>query len=141
MNQDQIALLQQSWKMVRPMGDEAMRMFYDRLFEIDGSAVPLFANVDMRRQRQKLLGTIGLAVDNLTDFYSLAPVLEQMGKRHAGYGVRDHHYESVGAALLWTLEQGLGEAWTPELRDAWTDAYLAISSTMLQGAEAARETA
>ncbi|HIP79289.1 MAG TPA: hemin receptor, partial [Kiloniellaceae bacterium] len=110
-------------------------LFYNRLFEIDPAAEQLFAGTDMALQRQKLLQTLNAAIGGLDNLEGLAPVLQDLGRRHADYGVSDSHYDSVGAALLWALEQGLGDDWTPEAKEAWTTAYGLIAETMRAAAD------
>ena len=127
MTPEQTKLIKQSWADVVPIADTAARLFYDRLFEIDPGTAEMFVGVDMDQQRTKLLSAIGLVVDSVDDFESLVPVLQDLGRRHACYGVGDHHYDSVGTALLWTLEQGLGAAFNAETRAAWTIAYATIA--------------
>jgi hemoglobin-like flavoprotein len=123
-------LVQSTWKQVAPIADAAAVLFYNRLFEIDPSTKPLFNETDLPRQRKKLMQIIGTAVTSLNRLDALVPVVEDLGRRHAGYGVKDEHYDSVGAALLWTLEQGLGEAWTPDVKTAWTETYVLLSGVM-----------
>ncbi|MGI9335178.1 MAG: globin family protein [Gammaproteobacteria bacterium] len=122
--------LEHTWALVAPMGEEAASLFYERLFEIDPSTRKLFQSVDMPAQRTKLVKALDQVVNGLDRPEDLLPVLEQLGRRHAEYGVVDSHYDSVGAALLWTLEQGLGPAWTRQAREAWTSAYALISNVM-----------
>ncbi|HEX8698107.1 MAG TPA: globin family protein, partial [Myxococcaceae bacterium] len=102
-----VELVQRSWAQVMPISDAASSLFYDRLFEMDPSVRPLFKS-DMAQQKKKLMQTLGIAVDGLSNPGRLIPVLEQLGVRHAGYMVQDHHYGLVGEALLWTLREGLG---------------------------------
>jgi hemoglobin-like flavoprotein len=126
----QKGLVQSTWKQVVPLADAAAIMFYDRLFEIDPTTRPLFRQTDMVHQRKKLLQIIGTAVASLERLDALVPVVEDLGRRHAGYGVEDKHYDSVGAALLWTLERGLGKEWTPQVAEAWTQTYGLLSGVM-----------
>src|SRR5262245_27762447 len=93
-------LVQATWKRIVPMADTAAWLFYDRLFEIDPSTKPLFRSTDMVRQRQELMNAIGIAVAGLDNLDSLTGTVEDLGRRHAGYGVQDAHYDSVGTALL-----------------------------------------
>jgi hemoglobin-like flavoprotein len=123
-------LVRSTWAQVVPMADEAAALFYQRLFEIDPSTRPLFRATDMVQQRKKLLQVLGVAVSSLDNLGSLLKTVADLGRRHAGYGVRDEHYDSVGAALLWTLQQGLGSAWTPEVAAAWTETYKLLSGVM-----------
>jgi hemoglobin-like flavoprotein len=122
-------LIRNSWAQVVPMADQVAAMFYERLFEIDPSARRLFRTTDMMAQRKKLLQVLGVAVSSLDNLGALSKTVEDLGRRH-GYGVKESHYDSVGAALLWTLEQGLGKAWTPEVATAWTDVYTLLSGIM-----------
>lgn len=126
----QKTIVQSTWKQVVPIADTAATLFYNRLFEIDPDVRPLFKQTDMAQQRKKLLQILGTAVASLDRLDALVPVVEDLGRRHANYGVKDEHYDSVGAALLWTLEQGLGTAWTPEVKAAWTDTYVLLSNVM-----------
>ena len=129
----QIHLVQSTWSMVTPIADAAAKLFYSRLFMLDPSLEPMFTS-DSAEQRRRLMTMIGVAVTGLTRIDTIAPVLRNLGARHVNYGVRDAHYATVGSALLWTLEQGLGAAFTVDVRDAWTAAYGLIASTMQEGA-------
>ena len=125
-------LIQKTWSQVVPIADQAAAIFYQRLFEIDPSTRPLFKTTDMAQQRKKLLQILGVAVSSLDNLGALSKTVEDLGRRHAGYGVKDTHYDSVGVALLWTLEQGLGDAWTSEAAAAWKEVYGILSSIMRQ---------
>jgi nitric oxide dioxygenase len=133
MTPTQIALVQASFKKVMPIGDTAAQLFYGRVFALDPELERLFTT-DMKEQGRKLMGMIGLAVVSLNDLSSLVPAVADLGRRHAGYGVKPQHYDTVGAALLWTLEHGLEDAFTPEVKDAWTAAYGLLAGTMKQAA-------
>lgn len=128
----QIALVQGSWKDVLAVPETVAQLFYLRLFAIDPSLQSMFKG-EMREQGRKLIAMMSVAVNGLTRLETLAPVIEAVGRRHAGYGVTDEHYATVAAALLWTLEQGLGGRFTPDVRDAWSAAYGLLATTM-QGA-------
>jgi hemoglobin-like flavoprotein len=136
MNLIQKALVQTSFAQVRPIADVAAAMFYRRLFELDPTLRPLFKG-DMGEQGRKLMEMIGLAVKGLDRPEALLPALAALGRRHAGYGVNESDYETVGEALLWTLEQGLGPSFTPDIRDAWAALYRFVADTMREGAVAA----
>jgi hemoglobin-like flavoprotein len=123
-------LVQATWAQVIPIADAAAAMFYARLFLIDPTIRPLFRETDMAQQRKKLMQLIGIAVTSLDRLDALVPMVADLSRRHAGYGVRDEHYDSVGAALLWTLEQGLGSAWNAETKAAWTEVYGLLSGVM-----------
>ena len=130
-------LIQGTWVQVGPIADQAAAIFYQRLFEIDPSTRPLFNTTDMVQQHKKLLQILSVAVSSLDNLGALAKTVEDLGRRHAGYGVKDAHYDSVGVALLWTLEQGLGAAWTPEAATAWKEVYGLLSSIMRNAQKAA----
>ena len=130
----QIHLIRTSWSAVEPISDDAARLFYDRLFESDPAIKRLFAKTDMQAQRGILMQTLTLLVSSLDDFELVVPVLEALGRVHAGYGVRQRHYDSVEAALLWALDRGLGEAFDDETADAWATAYSAVASVMIEAA-------
>jgi hemoglobin-like flavoprotein len=125
-----VALIQQTWDKVTPIADDAAKLFYDRLFELDPALRPMFAHSDMKEQRKKLMQMIGFAVRSLSNMEELIPAVRGLGKRHVGYGVQDHHYDTVGAALIWTLEQGLGDAFTAEARESWTMVYGTLAAVM-----------
>jgi hemoglobin-like flavoprotein len=127
-------IVKQTFSMVVPIADEAAALFYRRLFELDPGLKALF-KVDMREQGRKLMQMIGLAVSKLDALDELVPVVEALGKRHAGYGVKEADYATVGSALLWTLQQGLGAAFTPDVRSAWATVYGVLASTMKAGAK------
>jgi len=138
MSPEQKALVKSTWGMVVPIADAAATLFYGRLFEIDATTQPLFKNANMAEQRKKLVQALAAVVNGLDNLAPLVPVLENLGKGHVRYGVTDKHYDSVGAALLWTLEQGLKDAWTPAAKDAWTAAYGAVAGVMLGAARQAQ---
>src|SRR5215207_2566617 len=134
-----IELVQQTWEQVLPIADIAAELFYGRLFELDPALRPLFPQSDMTEQKRKLMQMLTVAVRGLARFDELRPALEAMGARHAGYGVVERHYETVGAALIWTLARGLGAAFTPEVQHAWATTYFTIAEVMQRGG--AREAA
>jgi hemoglobin-like flavoprotein len=125
----QIELVQTSYTAVEGLGDKAGLLFYDRLFALDPALRPLFKG-DMDAQAHKLMQMITVAVRGLKDVAKLQPALAALGARHAGYGVLPAHYDTVGAALLDTLAAGLGDAFTPEVKQAWTDCYGLLATTM-----------
>ena len=134
-------LLKSTWANVIPISDVAARLFYERLFTLDPSLQRLFKNIDMKEQRRKLVQALSAVINSVDDLPSLIPTLEMLGRNHIRYGVEDRHYETVGAALLWTLEQGLKEAWTPAAKSAWLVAYGTVSGIMRDAAAASRENA
>jgi hemoglobin-like flavoprotein len=125
-----IRLVQTSWAAVLPISDAAASLFYDRLFALDPAIRPLF-KADLGDQKKKLMQTLNVAVSGLNDVGKLVPVLEQLGARHASYMVREEHFGLVGEALLWTLREGLGDAFTPAVEAAWTEVYGIVSSVMI----------
>lgn len=134
MNETQIQLVQTSFNQVRPIAVTAAELFYNRLFTLDPSLRPMFKG-DMAHQGRMLMSMLSAAVNGLTNLAALVPVVRQLGARHATYGVRDEHYATVGSALVWTLEQGLGDAFTLDVRKAWTAAYGVLANTMQASAK------
>lgn len=128
----QIDLVRSTWARVQPIQDRAAELFYARLFELDPALRPLFKN-DLPAQGRKLMTMLNAAVRGLDHLDALAPAVKDLGRRHVAYGVTAEHYGTVALALLWTLEQGLGDGFTPEVRHAWTEAYTVLATTM-QGA-------
>lgn len=131
MNQTQKQLVQTTFAQVAEISDTAAALFYQRLFELDPQLRTLFKG-DLREQGRKLMQMLAVAVGNLNYPETLLPALRALGARHRGYGVEARHYETVGTALLWTLEQGLGTAFTDEARAAWTAVYTLVAETMQQ---------
>lgn len=134
MTPDQIRLVQASFQLVLPIAAQAAALFYRRLFSTDPGTRRLFARTDLEAQGRKLMAAIGFVVGALHRPEAMLGTVRDLARRHAGYGVREEHYATVGAALLWTLEQGLGEEFTPETRDAWAAAYGLLSGVMIQAA-------
>ena len=130
MTPDQIRLVRASWPTIAEHPDELTTHFYSHLFEIDDSAARLFSGVDMGGQKKKLAQALGVVVHALDDIDNLLPALAALAKRHTHYGVVDRHFDSVGDALLWALDDVLGDAFTPAVRDAWAQAYTIVSSVM-----------
>ena len=133
MTQDQVKLVQQSFAKVAPISETAAVLFYDRLFEVAPQVRAMFP-ADMTEQRKKLMAMLVAVVNGLANLDSILPAASALAKRHVAYGARAEHYPVVGSALLWTLEKGLGEAWTPELADAWTAAYGTLSGFVISEA-------
>ena len=134
---DKKKLAQDSFARVAPIADAAAEMFYDRLFELDPSLKPLFKS-DMAVQGRLLMQTIGAAVTGLDDLTALTPMVQDLGVRHARYGVQPEHYDTVGEALLWTLGQGLGDGFTPEVQTAWREVYALLAQVMQDAAAASQ---
>ena len=133
MTPNQVALVQDSFKKVAPIAATAADLFYDRLFAIAPQFRPLFP-LDLREQKTKLIAMLATVVANLHQLEKMMAQVEQLGRRHVTYGVTADHYAPVGEALLWTLEQGLGAEFTPSVKAAWTEAYLALSGAMKRAA-------
>lgn len=133
MTPEQVALVQESFAKVAPISDVAATLFYERLFEIAPEVKPMFPS-DMTEQRKKLMVTLAYVVTGLDKLDAILPAASALAKKHIDYGVKPRHYAPVGAALLWTLEKGLGAAWTPVLATAWTDAYATLSGFMIKEA-------
>jgi hemoglobin-like flavoprotein len=133
MTPKQVELVQQSFAKVIPISEQASVLFYDRLFEIAPQVRAMFPD-DMTEQRRKLMMMLAAVVNGLGDLPSILPAASALAKRHTGYGATAEHYPVVGAALLWTLEKGLGDAWTPEVAEAWTTAYGTLSGYMISEA-------
>ena len=129
MTPEQVQLVKSSWAQVLPISDKAAELFYGKLFEMDPSLKPLFSG-DMVEQGKKLMKMINTAVNGLDRLGEIVPAVQQLGVRHVSYGVKDEHYDTVGAALLWTLETGLGDAFTEETKDAWATVYGILADTM-----------
>jgi len=132
----QIDRVKTSFAAVAPIADRAGMLFYERLFALDPSLRPLFKG-DIATQSKKLMQMIAIAVNNLERLDAIVPAVQALGARHAGYGVVDDHYATVADALLWTLEQGLGPAYTAETADAWVAAYTVLAETMKAAARGA----
>jgi hemoglobin-like flavoprotein len=133
----QKVLVQESFATIAPLADEVARLFYRRLFELDPSLHPMFRS-DMAEQRKKLMQMLTAAVKGLDRLEQLVPVVQDLGRRHARYGVTDAHYDTVAAALIWTLEQGLGDGFTEELKEAWVTVYSLLATTMKNAANEAQ---
>ncbi|HWE75745.1 MAG TPA: globin family protein [Stellaceae bacterium] len=133
MTPEQISLVQTSFAKVLPIADQAAALFYDRLFEVAPEVKPLFRG-DMKVQGAKLMAAIRMVVAGLDRLDTIVPVAQDLAKRHVAYGVESAHYQIVGTALLWTLSNGLGDAFTPETEAAWTAAYGALSEVMIAAA-------
>ena len=136
MTPETIRLVRSSFAHVAAVSDLAATLFYERLFTLDPSVHHLFPD-DLGQQKRSLLATLTVAVERLDRLDELVPVVEQLGVRHARYGVQAAHYPLVGGALLWTLEQALGPAFTPAVRQAWTSVYQLLATTMQGAAERA----
>ena len=140
MTPDQVQIVQQSFAKVAPIADQAAVLFYDRLFEVAPSVKAMFPT-DMTEQRRKLMATLAVVVNGLSNLESVLPAASALAIRHVSYGAKPEHYPVVGGALLWTLEKGLGEDWTHEVAAAWTAAYGTLSGYMISEAHGRPEAA
>ena len=138
MTPDQIALVQQSFELVVPVRQEAGMRFYERLFEQHPGLRPLFRG-DITSQVGHLMMALQMVVRSLNDLTPILGRIAELGRRHAGYGVTEDHFGMVGAAFLWTLEDMLGEAFTPEIKDAWAAAYGVLAGAMIAAMREARD--
>lgn len=129
----EVELVQTSFQSVRPIADQAADLFYGRLFEIAPDVRPLFPE-DLSDQKKKLMGMLATAVTNLHQIEKIVPAVQELGRRHGGYGVKDSHYQPVGEALIWTLDKGLGDAFTSEVKGAWVAAYTTLAGVMQSAA-------
>lgn len=127
-------LVRGTFKVVADQPEAVTQLFYNRLFEIAPEVQPLFAHIDIKEQGKKLMMTLSVAVNKLDDLDTLVLVLEDLGRRHVKYGVKDEHYAIVGEALLWTLEKGLGARFTPEVKQAWVNVYTLVATVAIRGA-------
>ena len=134
MDSSSIQLVQNSWQKVEAIGPQAAALFYQNLFDADPALKPLFKG-DLQAQGNKLIEMISIAVNKLTELNVLIPVLQNLGKRHGGYGVQDSHYDTVGSALLKTLGQGLGSDFTAEVKAAWINVYGVMADVMKEAAK------
>ena len=141
MDSSQITLVQESFAKVVPIKDAAAEIFYADLFDTAPQVKPYFANADMSQQGAKLMATLGVVVNGLRDLDKIAPVAAELAVKHVDYGVQPQDYDAVGASLLRTLEKGLGEAWTPEVAQAWTTAYTILATVMKDAAYPAQASA
>ena len=137
MTPEQAGLVQDSFRQVVPIREKAAELFYGRLFETDPTTPPLFQGKDMREQGAKLMATLGMVVAILRHPEEIVPAAQSLARRHLAYGVTEAQYATVGAALLWTLRQGLGEGFTPAVEAAWTAAYTLLAGVMIEAARTA----
>ena len=129
----EINLVKDTFRKIVPIADQAAVIFYDRLFEVAPAVKAMFP-ADMAEQRKKLMGTLAVVVNGLGNLGAVLPAASALAKRHVSYGAKAEHYPVVGGALLWTLEKGLGEAWTSDVAEAWTAAYGMLSGYMISEA-------
>ena len=139
MTPEQIDNVQRTWNQVAPIAEQAAELFYNKLFELEPGYRSLFSG-DMKSQGRKLMTMIGTAVSSLTKLESILPAVEDLGVRHLDYGVQARDYDVVGEALLWTLNTGLGDEFTPEVEEAWAETYSTLASVMIDAAAKAEQT-
>ncbi len=139
LTEEQKNLVQNSWEKVVPIAPTAAELFYARLFELDPAVKPLFDEANMKDQGKKLMQMIGTAVKGLDTLGELVPAVQSLGKRHVGYGVEAHHYDTVGAALLDTLAKGLGDDFDEPTREAWTITYTTLANVMKEASYGSSE--
>lgn len=137
MTNEEILLVQRSWNQVLPLKEKVAELFYRRLFDLDPPLRRLFTG-DLEDQGAKLMQMITIAVSSLNRLEVLLPAVRELGRRHGTYGVRDEHYDTVATALLWTLEQGLGDEFTAEVKAAWIKTYGVLSRVMRTSHDAPR---
>jgi len=135
MTPEQVTLVQTSWQKVVPIKEKAAELFYGKLFELDPALKPMFKG-DITEQGRKLMMMINTVVMKLNDIPSILSSVQDLGRRHVDYGVKDEHYATVGEALLWTLGAGLADAFTEEVKEAWTAAYTLLSGAMIDASKA-----
>ncbi len=133
MTPEEINQVKSSWAKVAPIADQAAALFYGRLFEAYPEVRSYFKG-DMDEQGRKLMAMIGMAVNSLDNLEPLLPAIRESGRRHAIYGVKEEDYDKVAGALLWTLEQGLGDAFTDKVKGAWVKTYTVVAGVMKEGA-------
>lgn len=133
MTPEQVKLVQNSFAKVEPIAGTAADLFYDRLFEIAPDVRPMFPD-DLGEQKTKLMDMLGTVVNNLHQVETIIPAVEDLGRKHVGYGVKEEHYDHVGSALLWALEKGLAADFTPPVKEAWTETYGTLAGVMQKAA-------
>jgi nitric oxide dioxygenase len=133
--------LETSFDAVASRGDELMDVFYSRLFTVAPAVKPLFAGVDLKRQKGMLLAALVLLRRSLRDLDAIAPKLRDLGARHVRYGALPEHYPVVGEVLIGSMAQIAGDAWTPEFEAAWTEAFGIVAGLMIDGADSVDESA
>ncbi|MCW8900279.1 MAG: globin domain-containing protein [Gammaproteobacteria bacterium] len=136
MTPKQIGLIGVTWDKILPIADTAAELFYGKLFELDPSLKPLFKG-DLKEQGKKLMTMLDTVVKSLEHLEVIIPAAQASGARHVGYGVKDKDYDTVASALLWTLGQGLGDDFTDDVKEAWTTAYIVLSTVMKEAAKKA----
>jgi hemoglobin-like flavoprotein len=127
--------LETSFDLVAPRGDKLMDVFYAHLFAAAPAMKPLFARIDLKKQKTMLLGTLVLLRKSLRDLDAIVPKLRELGARHVAYGAKPEHYPVVGGVLIASMEEIAGEAWRPKYGRAWCEAFAIVAGAMIEGAE------
>jgi hemoglobin-like flavoprotein len=136
MNEHEIRLIQTSFEAARPRANELGELFYGRLFQQHPELRPMFPT-DIKPQAKKLVGVLAIVVASLDRLGEILPVVQGLGRNHGAYGVKPHHYDQVGATLIWTLDQMMGDLFTSDVRQAWIVAYTTLSEVMMAAADEA----
>jgi len=134
MTPEEIKLVKDSWALVMPISEKAAELFYGKLFELDPEVKKMFKG-DMTEQGRKLMAILNTAVNALDKLETIVPALQSMGAKHVEYGVKNKDYDTVGEALIWTLDAGLGDAFTADTKDAWLKVYTLVADTMKEAAD------
>ena len=134
MTPEQKLIVKDTWAAVIPIQEKAAELFYGRLFSEYPEVQPMFKG-DMQVQGEKLMKMIDQAVGSLDNLEPLIEPLKAAGKAHKDYGVAEGDYSKVGACLLWTLKQGLGDNYNASVQDAWGTTYNTLSAVMIEGAD------
>jgi len=134
MTPEEIKLVKDSWALVMPISEKAAELFYGKLFELDPEVKKMFKG-DMTEQGRKLMAILNTAVNALDKLETIVPALQNMGAKHVEYGVKNKDYDTVGEALIWTLDAGLGDAFTADTKDAWIKVYTLVADTMKEAAD------
>ena len=134
MTPEEIKLVKDSWALVLPISDKAAELFYGKLFELDPEVKKMFKG-DMTEQGKKLMAILNTAVNALDKLDTIVPALQNMGAKHVEYGVKNKDYDTVGEALIWTLDTGLGDAFTADTKNAWLKVYTLVADTMKEAAD------
>ncbi|HLP36442.1 globin domain-containing protein [Lacibacter sp.] len=132
MTKEEIILIKRTWKLFREINPAVVGdTFYSKLF-LDNPSVRKMFPKEMNQQYQKLIDMLSIVVGRLDNLDELSSDIAAMAQRHVAYGVKPAQYKKVGEALLWTLEQGLGKDFTPEVKEAWTKCYTTLADTMIK---------
>ena len=134
MTPEQVTMVKDTWAQVAPISEQAAELFYGRLFELNPDYQSLFKG-EMKNQGKMLMSMLNTAVTSLDKLDAIVPAVQALGKRHVDYGVKPEDYDTVGAALLWTLDKGLGDAFTDEVKEAWTETYTTLATVMIEASK------